>query len=172
MNEREIQDLMDAARRRPLNAGDEARLRAHFLLHPGAQAAWEEHLALSRMLGRLPDAPLSRHFTERVLERVAPEQRSGAPIFNWEACLAWLRGTQWARAGSMAALAAAVIVMSQRHYDQSSRFELAAALQAVSSVAKLPSVDMLKDFDVINSLGSLTPSADVDLLNALDRDPN
>jgi len=172
MSEHEYQSLLESALRRPLNACEEARLRTYFLVHPEAQENWEEQLALHQSLRQLPDAPLSSHFTGRVLAGVGRPERVSVASAIWAAWTAWFREVQWARAAAMAVIVLGVGVLSHRHYDQSSRFELATDLQAVSSVAKLPSVDMLKDFDFINGLGPVTPSADVDLLNALDREPN
>ena len=172
MSEHEYQSLLEIALRRPLNAGEEARLRTHFLVHPEAQGDWEEQLALHQALHQLPGAPLSGRFNQRVMASLNLEERNADTASIWTVWVAWFREVQWARAAAMSVIVIGVGVLSQRHYDQSSRFELATDLQAVSSVAKLPSVDMLKDFDFINSLGQLRPSADVDLLDALDRDPN
>ncbi len=164
------QQLLEAALRRSLNADEEARLRTHFLLHPEDQAAWDEEMALQHALRQLPNAPLSSNFTAQVLAAVDREERSIEPVTRSHDWLAWLRGLRWTQATAMAAVILCVGLFSYQHVRSQSRVALAKDLQVVSSVAKLPSVDMLKDFDAINSL-SQAPRADLDLLAAFAPEP-
>jgi anti-sigma factor RsiW len=165
-----LNDLLDNAARRPLTQDEEARVRTHLMLHPADASQWEDALAVQQALRQLPDAPLSSNFTARVLaaaDRADRETSHDTPAPAW---LEWLAQLRWARAAAMAGIVLCVGALSLQHDSQQSRSELVSDLQEVSSVAKLPSMDMLKDFDFINSL-SQTPTADVDLLDALGRDP-
>src|SRR5438094_9575636 len=70
MNDAAFNQLLDTALRRKLTAEEEAQVQACLARDPQAKAVWEEEMALSQMLNRLPDAPLSSNFTAQVLEAV------------------------------------------------------------------------------------------------------
>ena len=76
MSDAEFNLLLENATRRKLTAVEEARLRAHLASDPSAKAVWEEEMALSQLLHRLPDAPLATNFAAQVLEH-CPVARSG-----------------------------------------------------------------------------------------------
>ena len=75
MSDAEFNLLLENATRRKLTAVEEARLRAHLASDPSAKAVWEEEMALSQLLDRLPDAPLATNFAAQVLEAVEREER-------------------------------------------------------------------------------------------------
>src|SRR2546429_6136960 len=75
MSDAEFNLLLENATRRKLTTGEEARLRAHLASDPSAKAVWEEEMALSQLLDRLPDAPLATNFAAQVLEAVEREER-------------------------------------------------------------------------------------------------
>src|SRR6266566_6235520 len=85
MNDAAFNQLLDTARRRKLTGEEEARVQACLARDPQARAVWEEELALSQLLNRLPDAPLASNFTAQVLQAVERDSRHRhAPkLFRW-----------------------------------------------------------------------------------------
>src|SRR5207249_11019761 len=79
MSDAEFNLLLENATRRELSAVEEARLHAHLASDPSAKAVWEEEMALSQLLHRLPDAPLATNFAAQVLEAVEREERRHRP---------------------------------------------------------------------------------------------
>jgi hypothetical protein len=155
MHASEYNLLREKSLREPLTAAEELQLQAHFLEHPADQAVWEEEAALTHLLRELPDAPVATNFTARVLAEVAlaearPRSRSLATLWESLGRFAWPR----IATASFLLLACATLLIGQRQYD--SRAERAASLAVLSDVAKLPSVEMLRDFYAMRlSPGSL-----------------
>src|SRR2546430_1162442 len=79
MSDAEFNLLLENATRRKLTAVEEARLRARLASDPSAKAVWEEEMALSQLLHRLPDAPLATNFAAQVLATVEREERRHWP---------------------------------------------------------------------------------------------
>lgn len=163
-------ELRDTALRRPLDAAEEARLRTHFLLHPEDQPRWEADMALEHALDSLPNAPLASNFTAQVLAAVDRNDRCAISPARSPGWLAWLHHLRWTHATATAAVLLAVALLAQQQLRRHSHAKLASDLKEVSSVARLPSVEMLKDFDAINSLGQAS-RADLDLLAAFAPEP-
>src|SRR5258708_2051181 len=164
MNEREFQRLIENARIRALTAEEQARLDAWLLAHPEAQFEWGEEQHVSRALGALPDAPMSPNFPARVVAAVEREQGARPPAFSFVAW--WQRALPMPRL-AMAVVTVAVIGVSLWQYRVHERQNFAASVQALSAVAAVPSVDVLKDFDAIRRLGQLPASGDDEVLAAL-----
>ena len=141
-----------------LSPDDEARLEAYLAAHPEVRAAWEEDRALGRVLQSLPDVPVSSNFTARVLQAVDLEEASAE-----RARRSWFpRG--WPRLG-WATVAALVAVLGVQEWRNIKRAQLIKDVTFVSSdITKLPSAEVLRDFDVIQQLPSVS---DDELLIAL-----
>jgi anti-sigma factor RsiW len=175
MNDREFNQLCEAAISRPLTAEEEARVRTFLAAHPEARPVWEEEAELTRLLNQLPNAPLASNFTAQVMRAVERESpgRSRTPRV-----LRWLRLTRPAQRFAAACLLIVLATFSYSQYQAFSRQRMAASLAAVadtvdatSEVAPLPAVEMLKDFDAIYLLGRTRPQADEELLAALNQVP-
>ncbi|HEY6167238.1 MAG TPA: hypothetical protein VI454_04305 [Verrucomicrobiae bacterium] len=164
MNEREFQRLIETARARALTAEEQTRLDAWLLAHPEAQFEWDEEQHVSRLIGALPDVPMSPNFTARVVAAVEHGQRAQPPVFSFAAW--WRRALPMPRL-AMAIVTVAVIGVSLWQYHVHERQNVAASVQALSAVAAVPSVDVLKDFDAIRRLGQLPASGDDEVLAAL-----
>ena len=167
MNDPEFKQLVEIAARRPLNADEEARLRSLCAVHSGAQAQWDEEMQLNQWLKQLPPAPVSSNFTARVLQAVECEVRRPA---NWLASFwrGWVPSLRWTRPVAVAGLFLCVGMLSYQQYDSHYQTELAQDVAKVSQVARIPSVELLKDFDAINSLGqSQLLAVDAELLEIL-----
>jgi len=168
----EFNQLLETAMRRKLTADEEARLRAHLAVNPSEQAAWEEEMALSRLLRGLPDAPLATNFTAQVLqalERDASKHPSGVPkIF---------RRFGLRRPAQSFAAACLILALGMSGYwryrtVQRERMALALAnvarsVETVSHAAPLPPVEMWEDYEPISRLGQTRPEADEELLKVL-----
>jgi anti-sigma factor RsiW len=163
MNDAEFQQLIEQARRRPLDAEEERQLRAFLAAHPEKQTAWDEETALNRLLARLPDTPMPSNFTAQVLAAVEREEAAAArtPRPAWTN---WLPLTSWRPAALVATLVLAGLIpfFAERHRVEQ-RAQLARSLAAVSPVAQVPTVEMLQDFEAIRRLGQRA-KADEDLL--------
>jgi anti-sigma factor RsiW len=137
---------------------DEARLEAFLATHPEARATWEEERALGRALQSLPDVPVSSNFTARVLQAVDLEEaREARKQPGW-----FPRG--WPRLG-WATVAALVAVLGVQEWRGVKRAQLMKDVTLVSNdITKLPSAEVLRDFDAIQQLPS---ASDDELLIAL-----
>src|SRR5262249_21624055 len=91
-NESEYMKLREEAWRRPLTADEKSQLQGYLLVHAEAQAEWDEEAALTQLLARVPDAPLSSNFTARVIQAIELEQlqtqRKGS--FSLQRLRSWL----------------------------------------------------------------------------------
>jgi len=169
MNPSELDHLIDLARRRVLSAGEQARLDQLLAAAPAAWPERDEELALSHLLAGLPDAPLASNFSARVMQAIARAEaqavRTSAAASPWWSPRGWF--------GRLAGATAVLVLsgVSWVQYQNWQRTETARSLQVITEVATVPSVDVLKDFDVIQSFASVPPTMDVEgdlaLLNAL-----
>ena len=168
MNETASQ-LLALALKRPLTAAELAQWEACCAAHPAERAAWETALALSELLRQLPPAPVPSNFTAQVL---AALDRENAPasrdrVAGW--LPRWLT-TGWLRPVAFAAVLLALGVAAFQQQRHQRRTEVARSLQ-LPALMRLPTVELLQDFDAIHSLSqSARGGADVDLLAALERD--
>jgi hypothetical protein len=165
MNDPLYDKLREAGWRRTLTAAEAAELRAWLAAHPERQIDWETESALTKALGRLPDAPVSSNFTARVLSRLEGIQpaRTGS---GWRG-LRW--GWTWRSLVPKAAGALAVLglgLLSYQWHQTTQRAQLAQRVAAASDMAALPGPELLQDFEVIRRLGQ-TPAADEELLALL-----
>jgi hypothetical protein len=167
MNHPDLEQLMDLARRRVLTAEEQARLTAILEADPAAWPDRDEEVALTRLLVRMPDAPLASNFASRVMQAIdlaeaAPGRGAREPFW-------WPRR----RFGRLAWVTAMIAVagISWRQYQSWQRTQTARSLQVITEVAAVPSVDVLRDFDAIQSFARVPPSldekGDLELLKAL-----
>jgi anti-sigma factor RsiW len=167
MNDADFNELWDRAVRARLTPDEQARFQAILADDAALRAQWEEELALNRMLAQLPDAPVPTNFTARVLRAV----QAGAPArpsrFRWVAPLfPPARPGLAAAAGVVLAVGLGVFVYQQRQAVLRAR--LAESVSTVSTIAALPSVEVLRDFEAIRRLDRTPVEADTDLLAALE----
>ena len=151
-------DLFRLSLQPELSPEEESRLEAWLAAHPDERAAWEQDRALGRALQSLPDAPVSSNFTARVMQELdlaeaREERKSGGWRFLWPR-LGW----------ATAALALAVFGAQQFRSNQRTQLASDAALVS-KDIARLP--DAFRDFDVVESLGEITPASDDGILIAL-----
>ena len=171
MSDAEFNLLLENATRRKLTAGEEARLRARLASDPSAKAVWEEEMALSQLLDRLPDAPLATNFAAQVLEAVEREERRHRHTPRILRRLGLRRPAQ-----QFAATCLLLVVVASGYWQyrtvQRQRMALALAnvarsVETVSQVASLPPAEMWNDYEFISRLRQTRPEADEKLLNVL-----
>jgi len=169
MSETEYQKLLNTKLQRDLSATEQSRLKELAAQHPEIRDHWDEEMRLSKLLDRLPDAPLSSNFTARAIEAARLSELPGSAarrrrLFGWIP----MRWIQVATVGATA-FAAAWIVHDQRRVAM--RAELADNLSAISSVALAPDaeIEALTHFEVINRLGE-QPIVDDELLAVLEQE--
>jgi len=172
MNESEFQRLIEAAIQGRLMARDEARLQDHLEKDPVAKRLWQEELALTRLLKKLPDAPLASNFTAQVLLAVDhAEQREHR--HRSSGILKWITGRRpvlrlgWA----CAVIAAAGLGYHQYHVVGRARMaaslaSIASGVETASNATQLPPAELWQDFEPIYRLGNRS-GADEELLAAL-----
>lgn len=161
MNPPELEQLIDLARRRVLSADEQARLNTLLEAKPAAWPERDEELALTRLLSRLPDAPLASNFTSRVMQAIELDEalrpRKSWP--RWFSRLAWVTAV------------IALSGISWTQYQSWQREQTARSVKVIAEVAAVPSVEILRDFDAVQSFARVPPvtdaQGDLALLNAL-----
>lgn len=166
MNDVRKEELIRLSMQRELTAEEESKLESWLAAHPGARAQWEEDRTLSRAIRSLPDVPVSSNFTSRVLQAVdledAAETRRGHSARGWFRFL--LPRLGWA-------MAAAALVIIGMHYHSTTMQPQPKPEEVLGNLpidlAKLPTPDVLADFDAINQLRQASIMTDDKLLEAL-----
>lgn len=160
MKHDELQDLMEQVSRRPLTPDERYRLEQFMEADPQAWPDWEEDMALTQLMDRLPVAPLASNFSSRVMQAVALEERR-AERTNNPMILHWWTHSWLARLG-LASCVALVAVGGWYQHQLSERVVLAESVATISEVAAIPSVAVLKDFETIQSFGKVPSAADME----------
>lgn len=167
MNPAELEQLIETAQRRVLSAEEQSRLARLLKAEPAAWPERDEELALTRLLAGLPDAPLASNFSVRVMQAIDLTEAQAARAAQGRAW--WPR--RWTGRLAWTTAAIAVTGLSGWQYQNWQRTETARSIQFITEVAVVPSVEVLKDFDAIQSFASVPPTLDVagdlELLNAL-----
>ncbi len=151
---------MDLARRRLLTPEKLERLNHLMAADPRAWPDCKDDMALTRLLNRLPDAPLSSNFTALVRQAIELEERRADHAARPMSLRGWSRGW-FARIGFVSCVALVAAGGWYRH-QLSERADLAESVATISEVAAIPSVDILKDFETIQSFGKVPPAADME----------
>jgi hypothetical protein len=110
---------------------------------------------LRRLLSHLPDAPVASNFTARVMQVVELEESRQARKWNWS----------WHVLLPRIAIAAVLLFAGaalQRHELEAHRTAFARNVALIAGAQPLPSMDALKNFDVIQRMSQ--PRADEELL--------
>lgn len=167
----EFEQLLEIRARRPLQPGEQDKLRTWFHEHPEDRELWEEEEALSAFLDDLPETPVSSNFTSRVWQQIEMDAREPAPRPQFN-LVRFLAGT-WLRVPRIAWTCAIILALgiSLGQFQTQKRELLAESIVPVVELAQVPSVEMLQDFDVINTLSEPMVSGDLELLLALEDKP-
>lgn len=157
------EELIRLSMQRELTAAEESELEKTLAAHPQERAECEEERALSRAIRSLPDVPLSSNFTSRILQAVEIEEdRKTRKERRGHGWLRFLRP----RVGWAVAVAALVALgLYYRSTVEPTPEDVLVSLPI--DLAKLPTPDVLADFDAINQLRQASVTADDKLLEAL-----
>jgi len=169
MDNHELNRLRDTLARRPLAPEENDRVRRHLAERPDVLADWEAEGHLTRLLGQLSDVPLASNFTAQVLRAIdVPSSRRPRYLWRW---LGFGRpALQFAGLAVCAAILFSGLSLSQsvdRARMASSVASVVRSVEAASSLAQLPPVEVLQDFEAIHRLSRSPVRADLELLDAL-----
>jgi anti-sigma factor RsiW len=151
MNNPEYLKLLETSWRRPLSAGETARLRTLLAQDPELKRAWETDAALTQTLRRLPHPPLASNFTAQVVAaaRQSTSDAHAGRFGGWP----WWRPF-WPKL-AYSALLVAVGVVSFRAYTTVRHARLVRDLASIPVVVKVPSPEVLQDFDAIQQFSQV-----------------
>jgi hypothetical protein len=151
MNDPKYQRLVETNWRRALTQEEKAHLDSLLAGKPGAQADWQTEAVLTNALRRLPEVPAASNFTAQVLRAVQAEQaRATHGSLRWPN---WL-GRLWPRV-AWAAVVLALGTTSLQTYRHFSRVRIVQDLASIPVVPRIPSSEVLEDFDAIQEFSHL-----------------
>lgn len=152
MNDPVYQQLVEAAWLRELTPGELQQLEAVLKRDASALDQWRAEMALNSALRRLPDRALPSNFTAQVLQAVERADRQSQSVATEGG---WLGQVfRWQPVG-WAALALALGVGGVAYQRVAERNRIARDLCSIPAVQKLPSAEVLQDFDAILHLGQV-----------------
>jgi anti-sigma factor RsiW len=154
------QELREIAWRRPLTAGERARLAALLAANPQSRAEWEADAALGEALARLPEKPAPSNLAARVLAEIEREGSVTAKArqMSW---WGWLSAWGWV---PRLAVVVGLTVGGAFYLHRQQQVKTAHALAAVTRATPLPATEDLEDFDSIYALPPPFPGADEELI--------
>jgi anti-sigma factor RsiW len=169
MDNLELQQLKDLLARRGLTPEERARLSDFLARQPDRRTDWQTDEALTRLLTRLPDLPVSSNFAAQVLQAVDPPPRHSSR-WRW----LWLGFRRPAVQFAGVALCVGVTFSGLALRQSVGRARMATSVasvvrsvEAASSLAQLPPVEILQDFEAIHRFSPPPAGADLELLEAL-----
>ena len=158
-----IQRWREVTWRRPLTAAEADELRQWLAQHPAATADFAGEAELSRLLDRLPEAPVSSNFTARVLQQIERETAMPAPRTPPGAAWWW---RVFAPRAALATVLALTGLMAYQVAQTQRSARMAEQLAVVASVHAVLPPRTQQDFDVLN-FRVVGPPADEELLALL-----
>lgn len=117
---------------------------------------------LRKILARLPDAPLPSNFTARVMQGIDLEER-GSQQRSWNFLRSW---HAFLPRVAVALVAVSLAGLTLQHHRIAGERAALAKNVAIVAETPMPSVDALKNFDAIKSMGQ-PARADDELLALL-----
>lgn len=173
MSNSEHKRLKELAWKKALDAEEQAKLNEFIAQHPEYREDLELELALTRSLKNLPDAPVSSNFTARVMNSIAAEEPLSLSIPDYITNLVFqLSRTILPKLAAALALIL-LIGLSYFSYKEAQKARIAEKLVDLDRIAMIDgkssilTVDVFKDFDVIQKIKGDASYVDVELLTAL-----
>lgn len=164
MNAAQFEELLALRHKRPLTRDEQVRLDGWLAAHPADRERWIEETRLSTALRRLTEPPVPSNFMARVWQDIeAAERKAPKAETGWRG---WLRWPALAQQFAVAVLLLAAVVVVQGRRARSP-VQVARSIEQVATLARVPSVELLKDFEAITRLNQ--SAADVELLAALEQ---
>ena len=168
MNREDWERLLEVRRWRGLHPVELDRARAWMADHPDDRAAWEDDEALDALLDETAELEPSPRFMDGIWRQI-DASAAGDAGFDAGEWFSWMRLFQewWPRIGWTCSILTVAWVLWWREADRQ-RVMTADCLMPVVEMAKVPSVEALRDFDAIRSLGEPMVGGDMDLLEVLE----
>jgi anti-sigma factor RsiW len=165
MNDSLFEELLALRLKRPLGPDERACLERWLAAHPADRRRWAEETALADALQRRPEPPVPSNFMARVWQGIEAEERHASRRESgWHT---WLRWPSLAQQFALAVMLVAAVMVFQGRRARSPA-QVARSLEQVGTLASLPNVALLKDFEAIRRLNQT--AADVELLAAFERE--
>ena len=164
MNEAKFKLWLEEGWRGPLPEDQQRDLDKFLAAHPDLREEWESGRRLTQALSALPDIPVPSNFMVLIDKGMeassAPSRRARGP-WLWR----WLPASPWLRAGTgLAALTLALLGVHE--YQIRSELQMARSVAAVSTLAAVPKMDWLENFDAIHEMAK-APQVDEELVSLL-----
>lgn len=166
MNDPMFEELLALRLKRPLTPDEHTRLAGWLATHPADRPRWAEATVLAEALHRLPAPPVSSNFMARVWQDIETEERPGALAPTAAGWRGWFRWPSLAQQFALAAVLLVAVVLFQGRRARS-QAQVARSIEQVTTLTRLPSVALLKDFEAISRLNQ--SAADVELLAAFEQ---
>ena len=161
MNEQQHKELVEASWRRPLTPEEETALQLYLAARPGAQADWEDDVALTNALRDLPTAPLSSNFTSQVLQAIDREER----VVERPTMPFW---RQWLPRFATVATILVLLFTGVNLYRFNNQSAMREAILPVTYIATtVPEPEVFEDFEAIHQLRTAPQFSDDELVAVL-----
>jgi anti-sigma factor RsiW len=164
MNDAMFEVLLALRHKRPLTPDEQARLDGWLAAHPADRARWTEEAALSAALHRLSQPPVPSNFIARIWQDIEAAERKARTVET--SAIGWFRWPSLAQQFALVVLVLAAGVVFQGRRARSP-VQVARSIEQVATFTRVPSVELLKDFEAISRLNQA--SADVELLAAFEQ---
>ena len=169
MNEHELNEILDAAWRRPLTEAEEATVQDWAVRYPDQRAEIESVLTISRSLQQLPEASVPSNFMSRVWQEIdaseqAESKQGGFPVRAGGGSRLW---HLWLPRFATGLAAVAIAGGGWWRYEAGQRAFLVHGIEAAADATEPLEPAMLREFEAIQILGQSPASVDVELLAAL-----
>ncbi|MBM3829921.1 MAG: hypothetical protein FJ406_05225 [Verrucomicrobia bacterium] len=170
MNAVTFEELLALRHKRPLTREEHLWLDQWLAAHPADRELWRTEVVLARALRELPSPVPSSNFQARVWQDIVTnEQHAQCARQRWWSFRPIFRLPGLETAFSILAVLLLFGIGSYHRYaSRREPTQVARGVEQVTELAGVPSVALLKDFEAIRRLNSV--SADVELLAALEGD--
>lgn len=172
MNKDELEKLKELALKGRLDKASKERLLQCSIEQnsPEELAKLEEEIALGELLRKLPSVPVSSNFTHRVMSAIEKEEFEPAPqpLAFFDLFLHYL-----VRKLVPVSLLIGLLGIGYFSYNESKNAKIASSMTELDRVAMLGekydglSMEIFRDFDVIQNMNNYNSFVDTELLSAL-----
>ena len=161
------QELREKICRRPLTQAEQGQLDAWLAAHPEARADWAADAALNAALARLSEKPAPSNLTARVLAEIEREDLATAGARNTKTNFFGLGSWGWVTRTAVVVALLGLGVVAYRHQQTVRHVDNAHNLAVVVRTTPPLPPELLENFDLITSLPSPYPGADMELLSVM-----
>ena len=156
----DLEELLEIGWTRDLNDREQARLRRLLADNPAWEPAWRENLQVVAGIRRLPQEVVSADFTKRVMAKV--EARDPRPAHAVSSNRNWSWG--WMPRWGLAAALFLLVAVGGYVLWHSESSRMVSNLSDVTRSGAAPTLEELRYFETIQSLGQVPVNVDWDLI--------